>query len=376
MITHIFLQQYWWCVVSLLGAILVFLLFVQGGQSLIYSLVKTSEERTSLLNMFGHKWALTFTTLVTFGGAAFAAFPLYYSTSFGGAYWLWISILFFFIVQSVSYEFRTKPTNFLGQKTYDCFLFLNGVFGVLLLGVAVGMFFTGAAFTMEKLNITQIGQPVISAWANGWHGLEAIFNPFNLLLGVVLLLLTRTLALLYVMQHPEQENLMKRAKKMLLPHALAFVLLFVVMLVYLFFLKGYAVDPVNGGITEVAHKYVLNLYQLPLLGILLLVGVLIVLAGLALALFYKRNNMFWIVTLGAVFAVWSLLLSAGLNNTAYFVSTVNPQQSLTLYNSSSSEYTLKVMAIVSLLTPLVIAYIAYVWRAMDKKKTSDDSIEY
>lgn len=370
MITHIFLQQYWWCVVSLLGALLVFLLFVQGGQSLIYSLVKTPEERTSLLDMIGHKWALTFTTLVTFGGAAFAAFPLYYSTSFGGAYWLWITILFFFVIQAVSYEFRTKPANFLGQKTYDCFLFLNGVFGTLLLGVAVGMFFTGGDFIMEKIRITQIGQPVISYWASEWHGLEAIVNPFNLLLGIVLLLLTRTMGLLYVMQHSDQEDLVKRAKKMLLPHALSFVLLFVGMLIYLYTLTGYAVDPATGGITAVAHKYVINLYQLPVLGLLLIVGVLIVLAGLAAALFYKRDKVFWWVTLGAILAVWSLLLSAGLNNTAYFVSTVNPQQALTLYNSSSSEYTLRVMAIVSLLTPLVIAYIAYVWIAMEKKNPS------
>jgi cytochrome d ubiquinol oxidase subunit II len=374
--THIFLQQYWWCVASLLGAILVFLLFVQGGQSLIYSLVKTPEERNDLLGMLGHKWSLTFTTLVTFGGAMFAAFPLFYSTSFGGAYWLWIAILFFFVVQSVSYEFRDKPANFLGQKTYDCFLFLNGVFGTLLLGVAVGTFFTGGAFIMEKIRIAQIGQPVISSWTNDWHGLEAIINPFNLLLGVVVLLLTRTLGLLYVMQRTEQESLLKRAKKMLLPHALLFVLLFVGLLVYLFFLPGYAVDPESGlALTsQVAHKYIINLYELPLLGVLLLVGVLVVLAGLAAALFYKRSKVFWVVSAGAVFAVWSLLLSAGLNNTAYLVSTENIQYSLTLYNSSSSEYTLTAMSIVSLLVPFVLAYIAYVWRAMDKKTA--EPVEY
>jgi len=374
MITHIFLQQYWWCVASLLGAILVFLLFVQGGQSLIYSLVKTPEERNDLLGMIGHKWSLTFTTLVTFGGAMFAAFPLFYSTSFGGAYWLWITILFFFVIQSVSYEFRSKPANFLGQKTYDCFLFLNGVFGTLLLGVAVGTFFTGGAFIMEKIRIAQIGQPVISSWANDWHGLEAIINPFNLLLGVVVLLLTRTLALLYVMQRTAQENLLKRAKKLLLPHALLFVVLFVGLLVYLFTLTGYAVDPANGALTPIVHKYVINLYELPLLGILLLVGVLVVLAGLGAALLYKRNKVFWVVSAGAVLAVWSLLLSAGLNNTAYLKSTVNTQYSLTLYNSSSSEYTLTAMSIVSLLVPFVLAYIAYVWRAMDKKTT--EPVEY
>jgi len=348
----------------------VFLLFIQGGQSLIYSLVKTPEERNALLGMLGHKWALTFTTLVTFGGAAFAAFPLFYSTSFGGAYWLWMAILFFFVIQAVSYEFRSKPANFLGQKTYDCFLFMNGFFGTLLLGVAVGMFFTGGAFVMEKMNITQIGQPVISFWANDWHGLEAVINPFNLLLGAVLVFLTRTMALLFVLQQSDHEALLKRAKEMLLSYSLIFVLLFVGLLVYLYTLTGYAVDPVTGSITAVAHKYVLNLYQLPVLGLLLIVGVLIVLAGLAAVLFYKRNKVFWVVSAGAVLAVWSLLLSAGLNNTAYLASTVNPEYSLTLYNSSSSEYTLKAMAIVSLLVPFVLAYIAYVWRALDKKTPS------
>ncbi|MDR0294599.1 MAG: cytochrome d ubiquinol oxidase subunit II [Prevotellaceae bacterium] len=368
MITHILLQQYWWCVASLVGALFVFLLFVQGGQSLIYSLVKTPEERNSLLAMLGHKWGLTYTTLVLFGGAMFAAFPLYYSTSFGGAYWLWISILFLFVIQAVSYEYRSKPANFLGQKTYDCFLFLNGFFGVLLLGVAVGMFFTGGAFTMGKMNITQIGQPVISSWTNDWHGLEAILNPFNLLLGAVLVFLTRTLALLYVMQQSDNEELRKRAKGMLLYYSLLFVVLFVGLLVYLYTLTGYAVDPANGSITPVAHKYVANLYQLPVLGILLLVGVLVVLAGIAATLVYKRDKVFWWVSAGAVLAVWSLLLSAGLNNTAYFSSTIEPQHSLTLYNSSSSEYTLTAMAVVSLLVPFVLLYIAYVWRALDKKK--------
>ena len=367
MITHIFLQQYWWCLTSLVGAILVFLLFVQGGQSLIYSLVKTPEERNSLVGLLGHKWALTYTTLVLFGGAMFAAFPLYYSTSFGGAYWLWIVILFFFITQAVSYEYRTEPANFLGQKTYDCFLFLNGLFGVLFLGVAVGMFFTGGAFTVEKMNMAQIGQPVISSWTNDWHGLEVILNPFNLLLGAVLVFLTRTLGLLYVMQQSEQEELRKRAKGMLLSSSILFVLLFVGLLVYLYTLTGYAVEPATGMVTPVAHKYVLNMLEMPWIGALLLAGVLLALAGLAAALFYKRDKVFWWVSAGAVLAVWGLLLSAGLNNTAYFASTVNPQSSLTLSNSSSSEYTLTVMAVVSLLIPFVIAYIAYVWRALDRK---------
>ena len=372
MITHIFLQQYWWCVASLVGAIFVFLLFVQGGQSLMYSLVKTPEERNSLVGLLGHKWAITYTTLVLFGGAMFAAFPLYYSTSFGGAYWLWLTILFLFVIQAVSYEFRDKQANFLGQKTYDFFLFLNGFFGTLLLGVAVGMFFTGGAFTMEKMNITQIGQPVISMWTTDWHGLEAILNPFNLLLGAVLVFLTRTLGLLYVMQRMEDETLLKRAKKLLFTYAPLFVVLFVGLLVYLYTLTGYAVDPANGSITPVAHKYVLNLYQLPLLGALLLVGVLVVLAGLAAVFFYKRTKVFWWVSAGAVLAVWSLLLSAGLNNTAYFASNINPQQSLTLANSSSSEYTLTAMAVVSLLVPFVLAYITYVWRAMDRKDVVEE----
>ncbi len=370
-----FLQQYWWCVVSLLGALLVFQLYVQGGQSLIYRVAKTDGERALLLNALGHKWELTFTTLVTFGGAMFASFPLYYATSFGGAYWLWMTLLFFFVIQAVSYEYRSKPANLLGQKNYDRFLFLNGLCGTVLLGVAVGMFFTGGNFLMEKANITRLAQPVISHWANNWNGLDALANPFNLLLGLVLFLLARVMGLLFVLMQIADEVMVQRAKKLLLPHAAAFVLLFVALLVYLFLLPGYTVDAATEVLRYTPHKYFLNMLQVPVLGVMLLLGVLLVLWGLGQALFKQGRKSFWFTGGGVVLAVWSLLLAAGLNNTAYFVSTVDPRYSLTLSNSSSSYFTLKVMAFVSILVPFVLAYISYVWRAMGKKKMSAGELQ-
>lgn len=357
---------------SLIGALLVFLLFVQGGQSLMYRLAGTTEDRALLLNALGHKWELTFTTLVTFGGAMFAAFPLYYSTSFGGAYWLWMLLLFFFVIQAVSYEYRSKPANFLGEKNYDRFLFLNGLFGTLLLGVAVGMFFTGGSFVMEKNNIVNLSMPVISHWDNDWRGLDALIHPFNLLLGMVLFFLSRTMGLLFVMMQIDKDALVQRAKKMLLPHAACFVLLFVGLLVYLFMLTGYEVNPATGRISAVMHKYFINMLELPALGGMLLLGVLLVLFGLIKALFFNEKHSFWMTGSGVVAAVWSLLMAAGLNDTAYFPSTVDPQYSLTLYNSSSSEFTLKVLAFVSLLMPFIVGYIAYVWRAMSKKMSAEE----
>lgn len=374
--TLYFLQHYWWAVVSLLGALLVFLLFVQGGQTLLFGTAASEDDKKAIISILGHKWEITFTTLVTFGGAAFASFPLFYSTSFGGAYWLWILILLLFVLQAVSYEFRSKASNLLGSRLYDLFLFLNGLFGTILLGVAVGTLFSGGAYAMDRLNITDTAAATVSYWTNDSMGLEAIANPFNLLLGIVVFLLARSLGLLYVINQysvsEERRALVERCKVQLKVVPAAFVLLFVVFLVALFLRTGYETDPATGYISAVKYKYFLNMWELVWPMILLLAGVVIVLAGLAGALFCKEGsflskNSFYITGAGAVLAVWAILICAAFNNTAYFPSTASLQDSLTLYNSSSSEFTLKVMAYVSIAVPFVLAYIVTVWRKMGGK---------
>lgn len=376
------LQQYWWLVVTLLGAILVFLLFVQGGQTLLFGTAKNEEEKSLLVNAFGHKWEFTFTTLVTFGGAMFASFPLYYSTSFGGAYWLWITILFLFVIQAVSYEFRKKAGNLLGAKTYETFLFLNGMFGTIFLGIAVGTFFTGGSFVMNKMEITEISKPVISYWTNSWHGLDAATVPFNLLMGIGLFLVARTLGLLFVINHIDSDSLVSKARTKVKVTGVAFVLGFVGILVYMCLLTGYSVDPETNYVSAVKYKYFLNFIELKWTLAMLLAGVVLVLTGIGLVFFKKDKNSFYITGAGVVLAVWSLLAGAALNNTAFFVSTVDPQYSLTLYNSSSSLFTLKTMAYVSILVPFVLAYIYFAWHALTKNKISakeindPDSIKY
>lgn len=374
--TLYFLQHYWWAVVSLLGALLVFLLFVQGGQTLLFGTAASEDDKKAIISILGHKWEITFTTLVTFGGAAFASFPLFYSTSFGGAYWLWILILLLFVLQAVSYEFRSKASNLLGSRVYDLFLFLNGLFGTILLGVAVGTLFSGGAYAMDRLNITDTAAATVSYWTNDSMGLEAIANPFNLLLGIVVFLLARSLGLLYVINQysvsEERRALVERCKVQLKVVPAAFVLLFVVFLVALFLRTGYEMDPATGYISAVKYKYFLNMWELVWPMILLLAGVVIVLAGLAGALFCKEGsflskNSFYITGVGAVLAVWAILICAAFNNTVYFPSTASLQDSLTLYNSSSSEFTLKVMAYVSIAVPFVLAYIVTVWRKMGGK---------
>lgn len=374
--TLYFLQHYWWAVVSLLGALLVFLLFVQGGQTLLFGTAASEDDKKAIISILGHKWEITFTTLVTFGGAAFASFPLFYSTSFGGAYWLWILILLLFVLQAVSYEFRSKASNLLGSRVYDLFLFLNGLFGTILLGVAVGTLFSGGAYAMDRLNITDTAAATVSYWTNDSMGLEAIANPFNLLLGIVVFLLARSLGLLYVINQysvsEERRALVERCKVQLKVVPAAFVLLFVVFLVALFLRTGYETDPATGYISAVKYKYFLNMWELVWPMILLLAGVVIVLAGLAGALFCKEGsflskNSFYITGVGVVLAVWAILICAAFNNTVYFPSTASLQDSLTLYNSSSSEFTLKVMAYVSIAVPFVLAYIVTVWRKMGGK---------
>ena len=363
-----FLQQYWWAVVSLLGALLVFLMFVQGGQTLLFGIAKDEDEKRFIISTLGHKWEITYTTLVTFGGAAFASFPLFYSTSFGGAYWLWLLILFLFVLQAVSYEFRDKQGNLFGKKSYDTFLFLNGLLGTLLIGVAVGTLYTGGAYYMNKANITNVIAPTVSYWANGWRGIECLANPVNLLLGVVVLLAARTMGLYYTLCNAPATftGFIGRAKKHFTFSAVAFVLLFVVFLAVLMLMKGYEANPANGVISEVPYKYFNNFITLVWPLVLLLAGVVLVLYGLGYAIIKGKFTMpaFYITGGGITLAVWAILICAAFNNTAYFPSTVSLQDSLTLANSSSSQFTLTAMAIASLMVPFVVAYIAYCWKKL------------
>ena len=363
-----FLQQYWWAVVSLLGALLVFLMFVQGGQTLLFGIAKDEDEKRFIISTLGHKWEITYTTLVTFGGAAFASFPLFYSTSFGGAYWLWLLILFLFVLQAVSYEFRDKQGNLFGKKSYDTFLFLNGLLGTLLIGVAVGTLYTGGAYYMNKANITNVIAPTVSYWANGWRGIECLANPVNLLLGVVVLMAARTMGLYYTLCNAPATftGFIGRAKKHFTFSAVAFVLLFVVFLAVLLLMKGYEANPANGVINEVPYKYFNNFITLVWPLVLLLAGVVLVLYGLGYAIIKGKFTMpaFYITGGGITLAVWAILICAAFNNTAYFPSTVSLQDSLTLANSSSSQFTLTAMAIASLMVPFVVAYIAYCWKKL------------
>jgi cytochrome bd ubiquinol oxidase subunit II len=372
------LQDYWWIIISLLGSILVFLMFVQGGQTLIYTLGKTDIERKILINALGRKWEFTFTTLVTFGGAFFASFPLFYSTSFGGAYWVWMAILFCFIIQAVSYEYRSKPANFLGQRTYETFLLINGIAGTVLIGTAVSTFFTGSAFSVEKSNITRLFNPVISHWEGPAHGLEAALNVRNLALGLAVFTLSRVLAILYFMNTIDDFNILVRSKKQLINNAIPFLIFFLFYIALLLVSKGFATDPVTGNILMESYKYLHNFIRMPLVMLLFLSGVILVLTGIILP-FLKgdkyRSEGVWFAGPGTILTVFSLFLIAGFNNTAYYPSTSDLQSSLTIRNSSSSHYTLTVMSYVSLLVPFVIAYIWYVWRAINGKKIDAEEME-
>ncbi|MBR2947852.1 MAG: cytochrome d ubiquinol oxidase subunit II [Bacteroidales bacterium] len=360
-----FLQHYWWALVSLLGALLVFLLFVQGLQGLIFNVASSQQEKDHVVKYAGHKWEITFTTLVTFGGAAFASFPLFYSTSFGGAYWLWIAILFCFVIQAVSFEFRNDAGNILGAKTYETFLFINGALGTFLLGVAVATLFSGGAFTVNKGAITDVSAPVISQWTNGWHGLDALANPFNLLLGVVVFAAARTLGLLYLCTKEDIGDFKEKCQKRVYITSIIFVVTFVAFVLWLMLRSGLSVDPATGIISEEPYKYLHNMIQVWPLAAIFLIGVVLVLLGLGRHFLGKGlSKNFYIVGGGTVLAVFALLLCAGFNNTSFFPSTIDIQDSLTLYNASSSLFTLKVMAIVSIAIPFVIAYIVWAWRKL------------
>mgnify|MGYP000838945159 FL=1 len=367
--TYIFLQQYWWFVVSLLGAILVFLLFVQGGNSLIFCLGKTEEQRKMIINSTGRKWEFTFTTLVTFGGAFFASFPLFYSTSFGGAYWLWMIILFTFVLQAVSYEFQSKAGNLLGKKAYRVFLVLNGVVGPVLLGGAVATFFTGSAFYINKGHIADPMMPVISSWANAGHGLDALLNPWNVVLGLAVFFLARILGSLYFINNISDADLVKRCRRALWGNTGLFLIFFLSFVIRTLLAEGYAVNPENGEIFMEPYKYLTNFIEMPVVLVVFLIGVLAVLWGIIRTLWKPAfDKGIWFAGAGTVLTVLALLLVAGYNNTAYYPSTADLQSSLTLANSCSSQFTLRVMAYVSILVPFVLAYIFYAWRSIDRKK--------
>lgn len=370
MFTYSFLQHYWWFIVSLLGGILTFLLFVQGGQSMIFSLSKTEDEKRLLINVLGRKWEYTFTTLVTFGGAFFASFPLFYSTSFGGAYWVWMAILFCFIIQAVSYEFQSKPGNIYGKTTYRVFLFINGLLGTILIGAAVATFFTGSDFIINKANITQQLAPVISQWGNEWHGLEALLNVRNWLLGLAVFFLSRTTAALFFVNRISDENLEKRSRKAVLVNALPFLVFFLSFVIWTLLAEGFAVKPETGEVYMEQYKYFFNLIQMPVVLVLFLLGVVAVLWGIGGTVFNEKfKKGVWFAGVGTILTVCSLLLLAGYNNTAYYPATPDLQSSLTIFNSSSSEFTLNAMTIVSVLIPFVLAYIFHAWRSMEKKRT-------
>ena len=375
--SYTFLQHYWWFIVSLLGAILVFLLFVQGANSVARSLGYTEEGRRIVYNSTGRKWEFTFTTLVTFGGAFFASFPLFYSTSFGGAYWLWMIILFTFVLQAVSYEFQNKIGNILGPKTFQFFLTLNGIVGPLLLGGAVATFFEGSNFIIAKDNMVDAAAitPIISRWANASHGLDALLNPWVLVFGFAVVFLARVLGILYIINNVDDENIRSRASVRLIGAAVPFVVLFVAYLVHLLVKEGYAINA-SGLVYMEPYKYLHNMIEMWGLLVLLVAGVVLVLFGVIYTVLNKHFIAgIWHSGFGVVFVVLSLLLLAGWNDTAYYPSTADLQSSLTLANSCSSEFTLRTMFYVSLLVPFVLAYIVYAWRAIDKKKITKEELQ-
>lgn len=379
---YVFFQNYWWFLISLLGALLVFLLFVQGGQSLFFSLSKDTLERRLLVNSVGRKWEFTFTTLVVFGGAFFASFPMFYSTSFGGAYWVWMLILFCFIIQAISYEYQNKLGNVLGAKTYQTFLFINGLLAPILLGTAVSTFFTGANFAINRGAILELGgaSQTISTWVpwNGiqLHGLEAVFNLWNVLFGLAVFFLSRTTALLYFINNIEDETVEKKSRGALAWNAGIFLVLFLAYLSFLLTKEGFAVNPETSEVFMQPYKYFYNLVEMPLVAVVMLTGVVLVLAGILLTLLrpgFKKG--IWLEGAGVVLTALALFLIAGWNNTAYYPSVANLQHSLTIRNSSSSPFTLEVMSYVSLAAPFIIAYMWYAWRALDLFKISKKDLQ-
>jgi cytochrome d ubiquinol oxidase subunit II len=366
MLSQLFLQHYWWIIISVLASLLVFLMFVQGGQTMIYSLPQTNIQKTMIINALGRKWEFTFTTLVTFGGAFFASFPLFYATSFGGAYWVWIAILFSFIIQAVAYEFRSKPNNVYGHKTFEMFLFLNGSLGPFLIGVAVATFFSGAMFSLNNMNQVQ--------WATHWYGLEALLNIRNLALGFAVLFLVRVNGLLYLMNTINDEALLKRSVKGLIANAVPFLIFFLFFIISLLLSDGFASDSTTGTMSIEKFKYLHNFIQMPVVMILFLAGVVGVLFGIGISVFRKSVSGIWYSGAGTFLAVLSLFLVAGFNGTSFYPSLFELQSSLTIKNASSSHFTLKTMMYVSFIIPFVLVYIWYAWKAINNDKITEDEM--
>lgn len=365
--SHLALQQYWWIIISTIGSALVFLLFVQGGQTLIYSLAKNEDERNLIINSIGRKWEFSFTTLVVFGGAFFAAFPLFYSTSFGGAYWVWMTLLFTFILQPVSYHYRSKPNNFFGAKTYETFLQAGGYISTFLLGVIVATLFTGSPFVISDMKEM--------SWMNDARGLELLLNPHNLVFGIAILFLTRVLAILYIVNSVDDKVLIAKARKRLIYEATVFVVAFLTFVIWLMFIQGYAVNPENGTIYLLKNKYFINLIEMPIVLIMFVVGVALVLTGVIKTIFTESDKGIWWSGFGTFITALSLFMIAGFNNTAFYPSSYDIQSSLTIQNASSSQYTLMAMFYVSLMIPIVLGYIWLTWRAINKHKITREELE-
>lgn len=361
------LQQYWWLIISLLGALFVFLTFVQGGETLLFTIAKNEEEKALLVNTLGRKWEITFTTLVTFGGAFFASFPLFYATSFGGAYWVWFAILISFVIQAVSFEFRKKPANLLGARTYEIFLFLNGLLGPLLVGVAVGTFFNGAMFSLDEMNHV--------TWGTPFRGLEAVLDFHNVALGLSVFFLSRVLGLLYFMNSIHNVTIYERSKKYLLYNTIPFLVFFLYFLIALIFKDGIAYQPETGKAVVEPFKYLHNLIALPINTIMLLIGVVGVLWGIISSFLKGGTKGIWFAGGGTILTVWALFILAGLNNTSFYPSVLDLQSSLTIENASSTHFTLTAMSYVSLFVPIVIWYIWYVWKAMNNKQITTEELE-
>lgn len=367
MISHLFLQQYWWIIISLMAGILVFLMFVQGGQSMIFSLSKTDLQRTIIVNTMGRKWEFTFTTLVTFGGAFFASFPLFYATSFGGAYWVWIAILFSFIIQAIAFEYRSKPNNVFGKTTYDIFLFVNGSVSPFLLGVAVATFFTGSLFSLNMMNQVQ--------WATPWYGLEALANLRNLSFGFTVFFLVRLNGLLYIINTVADDDIVETSRKRVLPNAALFLVFFLGFVISLLFSTGYAADPGTGIISTVKYKYLQNFIDMPIVAILFIAGTIGVLYGIINSAFRGSLRGIWFTGSGTVLVVFSLFLVAGFNGTSFYPSSHDLQSSITIYNASSSQFTLTTMMYFSFIIPVIFAYIWYAWNAISDKKITAEEME-
>lgn len=361
------LQQYWWLIVSLLGALFVFLTFVQGGGTLLFTIAKNETEKTLLVNTLGRKWEFTFTTLVTFGGAFFASFPLFYATSFGGAYWVWFAILISFVIQAVSYEFRKKPSNFLGSRTYEIFLFINGLLGPLLVGTAVGTFFNGAMFSLDDMNRV--------TWGTEFRGLEAVLTFHNLSLGLAVLFLARVQGLLYFINSVDHPEIQARSKKMLLANSVLFLVFFLYFLVALLFKDGFAYNPETGIVSIESYKYLHNLLAMPVNTLLFLAGVVGVLWGIGSTILKGGTKGIWFTGAGTVLAVWGLFILAGFNHTCFYPSLHDLQSSLTIENASSSKFTLVAMSYVSLFVPFVLGYIWFAWKSMNNKPISTEELE-